>query len=256
MNTTHLLPTALLDFDHVAIRALVVRRQWRRLSTHDRIGAVYAFVRDEIGFGYNEADTLSASRVLADGYGQCNTKTTLLMALLRAVGVPCRLHGATVDKRLQKGVVDGLFYLLAPRNIIHTWAEVFLEGRWVGLEGVILDAEYLRGVRATVPADTSSFLGFAVGTADLQEPEIEWRGTDTAIQSTAVNRDFGVYDDPDSFYRANGENLSLVMAWLYELWIRHALNRKVDEIRSRTPSAGSHVALPGAPEARGSLGMA
>lgn len=257
MKTTHLEPTALLDFDHVAIRMLVARRQWRRLSLHDRIGAVYGFVRDEIGFGYNTADTLSASRVLADGYGQCNTKTTLLMALLRAVGVPCRLHSATVDKRLQKGVIDGIFYLLAPRNIIHTWAEVLVDGRWIGLEGVILDAEYLRGVRASVPESTTSYLGFAVGTRDLQAPEIDWRGTDTVIQSTAVNRDFGVYDDPDSFYRANGENLSLVSAWFYELWIRHALNRRVAEIRERGGDASrSALPLPRAPEARGSLRMA
>lgn len=41
-------------------------------------------VRDDIVFGYNIDDEIPASKVLADGYGQCNTKGTLFMALLRA----------------------------------------------------------------------------------------------------------------------------------------------------------------------------
>jgi len=60
-------------------------------------------VRDDIRFGYNASDDLPASRVLADRIGQRNTKSTLLMALLRAVDVLCRFHGFTIDKALQKG---------------------------------------------------------------------------------------------------------------------------------------------------------
>jgi hypothetical protein len=45
------------------------------------------------------------------------------MALLRAVGVPCRFHGFTIDKALQKGAITGVAYQLAPRNIIHSWAD-------------------------------------------------------------------------------------------------------------------------------------
>ena len=48
--------TALLDFDHPDIERLVVERGWRTLPMQDRIGAVYDFVRNEIAFGYNEAD--------------------------------------------------------------------------------------------------------------------------------------------------------------------------------------------------------
>jgi transglutaminase-like putative cysteine protease len=66
---------------------------------------VYDFVRNEIAFGYNAGDELPASAVLADGIGQCNTKATLLMALMRAVGIACRFHGFTIDKPLQKGAI-------------------------------------------------------------------------------------------------------------------------------------------------------
>ena len=122
-------PTALLDYRHSRIEALIREQGWRALPEYERIGAIYDFVRDAIPFGYNRSDDLSASQVLADGIGQCNTKGTLLMALLRGSGIPCRLHGFTIDKALQKGAVTGTAYLLAPRSILHSWVEVLYAGR-------------------------------------------------------------------------------------------------------------------------------
>ena len=139
--------TAILDYDHPAVQDLISGRKWRELPTCERIGAAYEFVRDEIKFGYNKSDDLKASQVLQEGIGQCNTKANLLMALLRALGISCRLHGFTIDKNLQKGAVTGLFYLLSPRNIIHSWVEVFHERKWIILEGFILDKPYLSNSR-------------------------------------------------------------------------------------------------------------
>jgi len=233
MHQSHLRATRLLDFQEESIQRLIAERRWSALGPYERIGAVYAFVRDEIGFGYNASDVIPASTVLADGYGQCNTKTTLLMALLRALGTPCRVKGATIHKRLQRGVVNGAFYLIAPTSINHTWTEVFFDGRWVALEGVILDAAYLRGLRTTLPSGTTEFLGFGVGTSNLTEPPVEWQGTDTWIQRTGVNQDFGTYEDPDSYYAEHGDNLSGPRAWIYRVWIRHVLNRNVASIRAK-----------------------
>lgn len=66
--------TPILDHHAPAIRQLIQQRNWTSLGLHDRVGAAYAFVRDEIAFGYNTQDDLPASRVLADGIGQCNTR--------------------------------------------------------------------------------------------------------------------------------------------------------------------------------------
>jgi transglutaminase-like putative cysteine protease len=104
-----------------SLQQLIRDRRWAELSEDERIGAVYEFVRNEIPFGYNRGDALPASSVLADGIGQCNTKTILLMALLRGTRVPCRFHGATIDERLQKGVLRGLAYRIAPQSIMHSW---------------------------------------------------------------------------------------------------------------------------------------
>lgn len=242
MDQRYLKPTHLLDFDSAAIHRLVGAQDWMQLAERERIGAVYDFVRDRIAFGYNESDALQASRVLANGYGQCNTKTTLLMALLRACAIPCRFHGATIHKRLQKGVVSGLFYLLAPRDIIHSWAEVFHDGQWVALEGVILDLAYLSGLRAKLPAETREYVGFGVGIDDLGNPPVAWQGTDTFIQIRGVNRDFGVFDDPDTFYAQYGGNLHGVRRLLFAYLIRHLMNAKVSAIRSLAGPSGPDIA--------------
>lgn len=158
--------TPLLDYQHPDLQALVAARGWLKLDEYQRIGAVYDFVRNEITFGYNTGDELPASQVLADGLGQCNTKGTLLMALLRAVGVPCRFHGFTIDKALQKGAITGVAYLLAPASIIHSWVEVYFNGRWVNLEGFILDNAYLSRLQQRF-AGATSFCGYGVATPDL-----------------------------------------------------------------------------------------
>jgi hypothetical protein len=227
---TLLAATPLLDVHHPDIEALVDRRGWRALPLYDRIGAVYDFVRNEIAFGYNEGDELPASSVLADGIGQCNTKSTLLMALLRAVGIPCRFHGFTIDKPLQKGAITGLAYWLAPQRIIHSWVEVSLEGRWIALEGFILDQPYLASLQRRFP-QARRFCGYGAATPDLSAPGVEWRGQDTYIQKEGIADDFGVFDSPDAFYARHGPNLSGLKRWLYRRVIRHAMNRNVARIR-------------------------
>ena len=224
--------TPLLDVHHPVLTQLIQQRAWQNLPLFERIGAVYSFVRNDIRFGYNAADNLPASQVLADGIGQCNTKSTLLMALLRAAGVPCRFHGFTIDKALQKGAITGLAYALAPRSIIHSWVEVWHGGQWVHLEGFILDQPYLAALQRRFVRHTGPFCGYGAATPDLHHPGVDWVGRDTYIQRDGINQDFGVFDSPDDFYARHGVNLSGGKAWLYQNLVRHWMNRNVADIRS------------------------
>lgn len=221
----------LLDFDHPSLSQLVRNRGWKSLPTHDRIGAIYNFVRNEIAFGYNRADDIPASEVFADGFGQCNTKGTLLMALLRAAGVRCRLHGFTIHKALQRGVVPELVYPIAPEEIIHSWVEVETETGWVNLEGFILDAAFLSTLQSTF-SDTSSLCGYGAGTDCLTAPPVEWTGGDTYIQKTGIAQDFGTFDAPDDFYANHRQSFSFVKDFLYRNIVRHWMNARVRRIRS------------------------
>lgn len=238
-DTILLAPTPMLDFRHQRIARLIDERRWRDLPKAERIGAAYEFVRNEIRFGYNDSDLLTASQVLADGYGQCNTKATLLMALLRALDIPCRLHGFTIDKALQRGIVPEAVYWLAPRDILHSWVEVEHEGRWINLEGFILDGPVLASLQAAFPGRTS-LCAYGAGTDCLPDPGVEWKGGDTYIQKTGINRDLGVFDSPDAFYGQHRQQLSGLRDLLYRRFVRHWMNRRVAGIR-----AGRVPVIPG-----------
>ena len=120
----YLTETKMLDYSNENIKQLIRERKWSDMAEFERLKAIYTFVRDEILFGYNVDDSVPASRVLRDGYGQCNTKGTLFMALLRACDIPCRVHGFTIDKKLQKGAMTGIVYRNAPQNVFHSWVSI------------------------------------------------------------------------------------------------------------------------------------
>ncbi len=227
----YLHPTPIADHQHPQILALIERRGWAPLEARERIGAAYDFVRT-LPFGYNRHDALPASEVLADGLGQCNTKGNLLIALLRGLGVPARVHGFTIDKALQKGAIPLWLHWLAPAEILHSWVEVYYEGRWVPLEGFIIDPPFLASIQRRYP-EAEAFCGFGIATPDLQRPPVVWRGEPTYIQKEGIARDLGVHTDPDDFYAAQGTNLRGLRRLLFERWFRHAINRRVARIRAR-----------------------
>ncbi len=246
MTDKYLQTTPMLDFSNQTIQQLIEGKGWKKLSSYDAIEAVYNFVRDDIKFGYNKDDTLSASQVLADGYGQCNTKGTLLMALLRGVGIPARFHGFTIFNELQRGAIPNYLFFFAPKRIIHSWVEVYFDDHWLDLEGYIIDKAYLnkvqerfsdqcdssqRGSSQYYTGESSAFSAYGISTKCLKKPDNEWKGNSTYIQKEGIADDFGIYDQPDEFYAEKGSNLSGFKRILFRTVLRHLMNRNVENIR-------------------------
>ena len=222
--------TNMLDYSNTHIQKLIQNRGWLELSDFDRIKAIYNYVRDEILFGYNIDDSIPASKVLADGYGQCNTKGTLFMALLRACNIPCRVHGFTIDKKLQKGAMTGLVYRSAPKNVLHSWVEVFFEDIWYELEAFILDNEYFSKLQQIHSDCVGAFCGYGVAVKDFQHPVIDFDGNNTYIQSEGINQDFGIYDCPDDLLKEHRQEISVIKAFAYRNLGRHLMNRNVKKM--------------------------
>ena len=130
----YLKPTAVIDWDTEAVKQKA-QELTRGLNTdREKAIALYYFVRDKIKHnpfaeGLRPED-YKASVTLERGYGSCQHKAILLVALARAVGIPGRL-----------GYVDIRDHLLSPKfralvngdNLIiqHGYAELYLDGRWV-----------------------------------------------------------------------------------------------------------------------------
>lgn len=228
----YLKETKILNYSHPSIQQLITDKKWNQLDSVSRVKSIYNFVRDEIKFGYNVSDDIAASTILADGYGQCNTKSTLLMALLRAVAIPSRIHGFTIDKVLQKGAITGIWYKLSPRNILHSWVEVLLNGEWYFLEGVILDKPYLAKLQEVNSNCKTTFCGYGVYTDSFENPPIEWDLNNTFIQDRGINQDFGLFDTPDAFYAKHKQKLNWVERFIFRNVVRHIMNKNVNKIRN------------------------
>ena len=224
--------TTLLNHNDPKIQKLIKGRGWLELSEKDRILAIYNYVRDEIVFGYNASDNIKATDVLKDKYGQCNTKGTLFMALLRAVGIPCRIHGFYVDKIIQKGAMKGFYYRLSPNEILHSWVEIFYNGKWLNLEGFILDVKYLHKLQDKFKDCTGSFCGYGVATPDFKNPSIEWNENNTYIQKDGIVKDLGIFDCPDELFMVYQQKVGRFKDFAFKYIVRHLMNKNIKRIRN------------------------
>ncbi|WP_077298319.1 transglutaminase-like domain-containing protein [Virgibacillus pantothenticus] len=228
----YLRSTAMLDFNKNPIQNLIQERGWKQLGNGNKIKNCYEFVQNEILFGYNKSDRISASEVVKDGYGQCNTKSTLFMALLRAVNIPCRIRGFWIDKQVQKGLIPNWIYTISPALILHSWVEVYYEQKWYQLEGLIIDTKYLKQMQLNHPQATN-FCGFGISTDNLQAPCVEWNQEHTYIQKQAITENLGVFCTPDDLFSQYEQPISRLKQALFSKVIRHIMNRKVAIIRSQ-----------------------
>lgn len=223
--------TTMLNYCEQEIAELVKAKKWNDFDEYNKIGTIYDYVQNNILLGYNKRDNLTAMQVLAEGIGQCNTKATLLMALLRAVGVPCRLHGAKVTKVFQRGLMPKIMARLAPSHIVHTWVEVWHNGEWLSLEGVITDKAYISGLKSIFQNYDGVFFNYAVAVNDFNNLQIDWIGKNTTVQQQAVKEDLGVYDSPDEFYAEYKQDYRGIKKYLYENIGRKIMTNKVAKIR-------------------------
>ena len=154
------------------------------------------------------------------------------MALLRACDIPCRVHGFTIDKKLQKGAMSGFVYRNAPQNVFHSWVEVYFEERWYELEAFILDKKYIDKLQKKFADCDGPFCGYGVAVNDFHAPVIDFDRNNTYIQSEGINRDFGVYDCPDDLLKEHHQEMTALKAFGYRYLGRHLMNRNVRKIRN------------------------
>ena len=128
----HLRATALIDSDAPSIQAFAAQHACGT-TDRDRAVALYLAVRD--GFRYDpyridlSPQGMTASTVLANGYGWCVPKAALLTAVCRAAGIPARMGFADVrnhlsTERMRETMKTDLF-------IWHGYTDIWIDGGWV-----------------------------------------------------------------------------------------------------------------------------
>ncbi|MEV8095109.1 transglutaminase family protein [Kitasatospora sp. NPDC085879] len=146
---------ALIDHRHPAIRALA--RELRGASAEETARALYEYVRDQVAHSYDVdrwSAAVRASDVLAAGDAVCHGKAHLLVALLRAEGIPAGLCYQRVER------LHGLAAVRLPGQ--PEWVRIDPRGNRPGMDArfattpaqerlVYPDVPLEPGVYATVP---------------------------------------------------------------------------------------------------------
>ena len=87
-------------------------------TTYAKAVAIYNWVRDNITYSFYSNTEYGAVGTLNAGKGNCCDKTHLLIALLRAAGIPARyVHGYC-------------YFTTSGHWYGHVWAEVYVDGTW------------------------------------------------------------------------------------------------------------------------------
>ncbi len=124
-------PTALIDSNHPSIGAFT-QQHAQGSDDRQRAVALYYAVRDGFRYDPYRIDLsplgMTASTVLATGYGWCVNKASLLAACCRAAGIPARLGFADVrnhlaTERLRQAMKTDVFAW-------HGYADLWLDGAW------------------------------------------------------------------------------------------------------------------------------
>lgn len=226
-----LAPTALVDSTHPEIVDTASRVTSGARDDVERAVRLHDFVRDEVLFGWaREFDRYRASEVLRDRIGFCNTKTTLLAALLRASGIPARIHCATIHRK----VLDGL--IRPPQQYLdHSYVEAWLEDRWLGFDSYNLDRALHRAAVARCRAE-GRVAGYGVhahGTAtwDGRSPAYSQFLNDGSVPDLS-DEDFGCFVDLDAFKATGrGRNVENLPARIAIRFLTRSANRRVSALR-------------------------
>ena len=133
MHEEYLRPTEFIDSDSPEIQDFAQKAVGDATTPRDKAVILYFAVRDGIYYDPYRIDpspsAYKASTILRQGYGYCVAKAVVLAAVLRAQGIPSRLHFADVrnhltTERLKKMMKTDTFYY-------HGYNDIWLDGRWI-----------------------------------------------------------------------------------------------------------------------------
>lgn len=215
----YLTSTQYLNFEHPSIAELVAN-----LKMEDPVASavnIHDFVRDEIRFGWSSRFyAMTASEVLEQGVGYCNTKATLFIALLRGAGIPSRQRFVTINSNILEPFID-----LPQSYVDHSFTEVYLNGKWHSVDSYIPDPALFFAAQSKLKQE-GTVMGYGVHINGVNS----WSGdgdsfaqfvlSDSLISST----DYGLFADTQAFYAKDRRSESLVgiYRFLIPLGIRKA----------------------------------
>ncbi len=162
--------------------------------------ALHDYVREKVKFGFNDRfDAAEPDYTLGFGFGHCNPKSRLLVALFRAVGLESYQHFVAIPKDILKGAVPASRYWMMPAELSHSYVEVKVEGAWCTLDSHIIDTPLLRGAQDRLIRE-----GRSPGYGVRSDSTNTWDGQGNAFSQfdpSMMIEDHGRVDDLEAYFR-------------------------------------------------------
>ena len=229
--------TPLLQHDHPKIRLTAKKLTQLKSSPREQAVACFQFVRS-LPFGcIADSAGTTAAAVLKAGRGDCHTKSTLMLALLRSVQIPSRMRFVTMKPDFLYGIAD-----LGGDPIEHAYTELLLDGQWLALDSYVVDPRLAVAARTRLKIE-----GRMLGYGMHRDGTIHWDGRSNAFSQFTVEdpdsmplHDWGAFDDPYQFYSSVAyvrQRLSLAgrLKWMVGAQF---VNRRVAAIRTEYAESG------------------
>ena len=224
-------PTALLDLDDPKLRIRVLRITQLAQSPTQKAVLIHNFIKS-LPFGcVPVTDNTRAGTVLRTGKGDCHTKGTLFVAMLRIIGIPSRLRFVSLSSEFMSGIIS-----LPGIAITHAMTEIFLSEKWHQVDTYVTD-EAFEARALELLKKTGETLGFGIHA----KAQRNWSGTGSAYgqytptdTASLPDQDLGTAHDPEYFYQ-NKDNAKINDGWLSRFkWLlaSKVINYRVNAIRT------------------------
>lgn len=224
--------TNLADYDNPIVKNKSEELTKKANSVFDKINAIFLYVRDDIKFAFpRKGDFVKASETIQSGYGQCNTKGTLFLALCKSISIPARIHFSLIKKEIQKGLFSGIAFWLMPKEISHSWIEIKINGKWIKIDSYINDSQFYEAGKKKLK-EKGWDTGYSVSCSKNKSSiELDFNN-EKFVQMDAVTADHGVYNEPMDYYKtSNYKNRpNVIKMFVYKILIG-GINNKISKIR-------------------------
>ena len=223
----------LADYDHPIVKALSEHLTSGLSTEREKLEKLFYYVRDEIKFAFpTKGDLIKASEIIQQGQGQCNNKTTLMLALCKVIGIPAKSHFSLIEKDIQKGLFTGFAFKAMPSQISHSWIEVYIEGKWRRLDSYINDIDFYNAGKSQLRKNGWD-VGYSISCSNGESSAAFNIDEENFVQMGAVTEDHGTWSDPGAYFASDlyRNRPNVLKLLLYRLKIR-SINKKVKLMRN------------------------
>jgi len=198
----------------------------------EQVESIFHFVRDEIKFGFPSTwDVVKASEVIQGGRGYCTPKSSLFLALCKAVEIPARIHCGLISIEIMRGVFPSYVFPFLPEAGSTSWIDVEIDGEWKSIDSFINDKDFYESALSRYEKSGKP-IGFSISQIDGKSSCEFNFGEKGFVHMGAVIEDHGSWDDFSEYMESEKYTHMNRMQLMTFPMVAALSNRAIERIRS------------------------